>query len=125
MEDRQLTYYAALLQAKEAELISGLNNREGLATEAEPDFFDEIQRAADRALLIESLDRNSALLRSVRAARARIADGTYGECLRCEEPIAPKRLAAVPWAALCLHCQEAADLERAEREDALEFAIAS
>jgi len=123
MEDWQLRRYTAALQAKEAELIRGLNNRDGLATEAEPDFFDEIQRAADRALVIESLDRNSSLLRHVRAALARIADGSYGQCLRCEEDITPKRLAAVPWAALCLHCQEADDLENAERYEALEFAV--
>ena len=123
MEDWQLRRYATALQAKEAELICGLNNRDGLATEAEPDFFDEIQRAADRALLIESLYRNSSLLRHVRAALLRIADGSYGQCLRCEEDITPKRLAAVPWAALCLHCQEADDMENAERSEALEFAV--
>jgi len=30
-------------------------------------------------------------------------------CLHCEEDISPKRLAAVPWTAFCIQCQEMAD----------------
>jgi DnaK suppressor protein len=120
METWQFEKYAAMLRRKEVELIAGLNNRDGLTAEPEPDFFDEIQKAAEQAFLIENLDRGSALLRAVRAALARIADGSYGECQRCGEEIQPKRLAAVPWAAFCLPCQERADLECvANTEDAL------
>jgi DnaK suppressor protein len=36
-------------------------------------------------------------------------DGTYGICLCCEDPISVKRLQAVPWAELCLGCQERSD----------------
>jgi DnaK suppressor protein len=103
----------AVLRTKEAELMAGLKNREGLEAEPEAEFCDEIQRAADRALLIQTLDRSSSLLREVRAALARIHDGSYGQCLHCEEPISPKRLAAVPWASLCIRCQEEADREYA------------
>ena len=45
---------------------------------------------------------------SARALR-RIEDGSFGVCLHCEEDISPKRLAAVPWAAFCIQCQEIAD----------------
>jgi DnaK suppressor protein len=38
-----------------------------------------------------------------------MAGGTYGACLHCDDEINAKRLAAVPWAAYCLKCQEAAD----------------
>ena len=41
---------------------------------------------------------------SVKRALARIADGTYGECVRCGEEIAPARLEARPEAALCIDC---------------------
>jgi DnaK suppressor protein len=50
----------------------------------------------------------------------RIEEGTYGTCLRCDSEISLKRLKAVPWAAYCLACQEAADHEEseaAEREE--------
>jgi RNA polymerase-binding transcription factor len=41
---------------------------------------------------------------SVKRALARIEDGTYGECVRCGEDIAPARLEARPEAALCIDC---------------------
>jgi RNA polymerase-binding transcription factor DksA len=40
----------------------------------------------------------------VKRALARIADGTYGECVRCGGDIAPARLEARPEAALCIDC---------------------
>ncbi len=52
------------------------------------------------------LSRNASLLRELRVALNRIADGSYGTCVECEESIQPRRLAAVPWAARCLRCQE-------------------
>jgi DnaK suppressor protein len=39
----------------------------------------------------------------------RIADGNYGTCLECEEEIGQKRLQAMPWAVLCITCQDKAD----------------
>jgi hypothetical protein len=47
------------------------------------------------------------------AALKRIDDGEFGICLECEEPISPKRLAGLPWAGYCLHCQELRDSEEA------------
>jgi DnaK suppressor protein len=112
MNRQQTVDNQAVLRAKEAELMAGLRNREGLATETEAEFGDQIQRALDRAMVIDALDRNSALLREVQAALTRVEDGSYGLCLGCEEPISAKRLAAVPWAALCIRCQERRDRER-------------
>ena len=40
----------------------------------------------------------------------RLDEGTYGRCERCERPIAPKRIAAVPEATTCVSCQEALEL---------------
>ena len=38
--------------------------------------------------------------------------GQYGECVRCGEDINEKRLMAVPWATLCIRCQEETEKER-------------
>ena len=46
---------------------------------------------------------------SVKRALARIADGTYGECVRCGGDIAPGRLEARPEAALCIDCARKAE----------------
>lgn len=39
-------------------------------------------------------------------ALARMDGGDYGECGECGEKISEARLRAVPWATLCLDCQE-------------------
>jgi hypothetical protein len=49
-------------------------------------------------------------------ALARMADGSYGICMHCEEEIKPKRLDAVPWTKYCIRCQEAADRHEFEAE---------
>ena len=51
-----------------------------------------------------------------RIALARMTDGSYGTCLHCDEDTSPKRLAAVPWTAYCIKCQEAADRNEFEAE---------
>ena len=46
---------------------------------------------------------------AIRAALTRMAEGTYGLCRTCEEPIAPQRLAALPYATQCLICATQAE----------------
>lgn len=48
-------------------------------------------------------------IRRIDAALARIEAGEYGDCLACEEPIAPKRLASDPAATLCIACAQAGE----------------
>jgi DnaK suppressor protein len=43
------------------------------------------------------------------AALARIEAGTYGICEGCGKPIAAERLAAIPWARLCIDDQRRAN----------------
>src|SRR5579859_1809704 len=102
--------FRVLLEAKAATLIVALRNRDALSVDCETDEFDAMQRGAERDLAISNLDRDNAILKSVRAALNRLSHGSFGICLNCEQPISSKRLAAVPWAALCLKCQELADL---------------
>lgn len=114
MTKTELSKFKNTLEAKQAELVHLVSNREGIAIEKSPDALDEVQHAAERELAIRNLDRESNLLRNVRGALRRIHDGSYGTCLHCEEEISPKRLAAVPWTAYCIQCQELADKNAAE-----------
>jgi len=109
MNKTELEKYKKILEAKQAELSVGLRNRDEIAIEKTPDALDEVQLAGERELAIRNLDRDSNMLRNVRGALSRIADGSYGICMHCEEEIKPKRLDAVPWAKYCIRCQEAAD----------------
>ena len=116
MNQTELNKYKAMLEAKQAELSAGLRNREDIAIEKTPDAIDEVQLAGERELAIRNLDREANLLRNVRSALARIADGSYGICLHCEEEIKPKRLDAVPWTKYCIRCQEAVDRHEIDGE---------
>jgi DnaK suppressor protein len=112
MTKTELNGFRTALKNRQAELESSNRSRGDLAIETSPDELDRIQDSQERELAIGTLDRNSTRLREVRAAVSRIDAGTFGICAGCEEEIHPKRLAAVPWAAFCIVCQEAADRER-------------
>lgn len=116
MPQMEMEKYKRMLEAKQAELSIGLLNREDIAIEKSADALDEVQLAGERELAIRNLDRESNLLRNVRGALKRIADGSYGVCMHCEEDIKPKRLDAVPWTKYCIRCQEAADRHEIEAE---------
>jgi DnaK suppressor protein len=109
--------FQKILERKEAELVQVLRRRDGMAIEKSADQMDEIQCASERELAIRNVDRESNLLRQVRAALRRIHDGSFGTCIECEGAISPKRLAAVAWASRCIKCQEAADRLGWERTD--------
>jgi len=51
-------------------------------------------------------------LAEVEAALARLADGTYGECMDCGQAIPGPRLTAYPTARRCVACQEIAESQR-------------
>jgi DnaK suppressor protein len=123
MTQTEINKYKAMLEAKQAELSAGLRNRDDIAIEKTPDAIDEVQLAGERELAIRNLDRESNLLRNVKGALVRIADGSYGVCMHCEEDIKIKRLDAVPWTKYCIRCQEAADRHEFETEtgDSLEL----
>jgi DnaK suppressor protein len=101
--------FRTILTAKHAELARATGRRDGIAIERTPDALDEVQSAGEREMITRSLERESRLLRNVRAALDQIAEGTYGTCLECDEEISHKRLQAMPWATLCITCQERAD----------------
>jgi len=112
MTRTEVNKFRQALENIQAELGTGIRNREALTIESSPDDLDRIQNASERDYAMSNLERNSTRLRETNAAIRRIEAGTFGVCVGCEEDINPRRLAAVPFAPLCIVCQEAADLER-------------
>jgi len=45
-------------------------------------------------------------LTRIQAALDRIDQEIFGNCLRCEESISPARLEAMPYAIMCIYCQD-------------------
>jgi len=119
MTQAETKKYKEILETRQAELVEVLRNRDAITIEKSPDALDEVQNAAERELAIRNLDRESNLLRNVRAALRRIDEGEFGTCVHCEEEISPKRIAAVPWTPYCIACQEAAD--RAQEDGSEDF----
>jgi RNA polymerase-binding protein DksA len=83
--------------------------RKGAALEA--DFEEQaVQRENDETL--DELDaRGRRELQSIDVALGRIADGDYGECARCGEPISVARLRALPTAIHCVACADPKESE--------------
>jgi DnaK suppressor protein len=60
---------------------------------------------------IASVSRVLAILADVEGALARLADGSYGECIDCGAGIPYARLSAYPAAKRCVGCQEIAEAQ--------------
>ena len=58
---------------------------------------------------LELLERDESTLREIHEALERIANGTYGLCEGCGNPIFKERLKAVPHARNCIDCQRQAE----------------
>ena len=90
-----------LLKEISQQEILGKENT-GYATHMADDASEVYEQAKNLALR-EHLER---MLNQVEAALARLDAGTYGICEDCGEPIDPARLEALPYATLCLECQQ-------------------
>jgi DnaK suppressor protein len=112
MTTTKLKLLRRILENKRTELENGSSNREALAIDTSPEELDRIQHANNRDWAMSNLERESSRLREVRAALHRMDADRFGICGECEEDINPKRLVAIPWAALCIVCQEAADQDQ-------------
>jgi DnaK suppressor protein len=70
------------------------------------DIGDQSTADALADLNLAIVDRHVRELRDIEAARARIADRTYGVCVDCSDDIALERLRAWPTAKRCHVCQQ-------------------
>jgi RNA polymerase-binding transcription factor DksA len=92
--EQRLVELGQRLDAIEDELDSHHSpDWEELAVEREG---DEVLEATGNAGLAE--------ITQIRAALNRIADGSYGICARCGDPIAASRLDTLPWTPFCRRC---------------------
>ncbi len=69
------------------------------------DLLDLATMDADRGWTLRIRDRESKLIRKIKAALRRIQDGSYGECEECGEDISMARLQARPVTSHCIRCK--------------------
>ena len=104
--------HRARLLEKRTSVLAGLGTKcESLARMGRVAEDDQAQISHDEFVASRMNGLDYLQLRLVEEALDRLAAGDYGICLACDEPIAEKRLRALPWARYCVTCQENAGIE--------------
>jgi RNA polymerase-binding transcription factor DksA len=112
LTEQQLAHLKRLLDERETALRADLRRE---ASEQE-DFIDVATEAPDPGdasfanLAVDlgnaAVTRDLVELRAIDAARGRMNNGSYGECIHCETEIPYERLLVQPTADRCAPCQE-------------------
>ena len=95
------------LLAERELLINKLKGNDLSVDDSEtPDPVDLAVRNYSKNVMLAVSENESRQLTLIDEALLRLEDDEYGPCQNCENPINPKRLAAIPWARYCLDCQQ-------------------
>ena len=105
------------LLAQRASLLAQLSTLRGGTVGRAEASAEHFGRAEDSEAQVNSArdlefaldERETAELRLIDAALARVEAGTYGQCIDCGVEIPAARLHAAPMASRCITCQEKAE----------------
>ncbi|HXJ96572.1 MAG TPA: TraR/DksA family transcriptional regulator [Terriglobia bacterium] len=111
MAMRNLAVYRQNLETQRRRLAQSRWDSEAIEVQRVADSMDDTALENERHVALEACSRNAHLLAEVTEALRRMDAGAYGCCVECGEPISVRRLSAMPWARLCLKCQEEAERE--------------
>lgn len=109
-------YFKALLIGQLEELQRMADGTVSELRQFSAQCADPIDRSAldaDRSFTLRIRDRESRLIRKIKAALRRIEDGEFGECEMCGQDISLARLRARPVTTFCIRCKT--KLERREK----------
>ena len=115
MNDKQIEFFRARLQAQKDDLLSNAGEttehlRED--TSIVPDPADRATIEEEHALELRTRDRERKLLKKISQALSRLDSGEYGYCDETGEPIGLARLLARPTATLSLEAQQRRELKQ-------------
>ena len=112
LSDAQMKTIERLLAERETTLQEEVRAANEEASERPaalgPEVGDAVDVGADRlraGMAHVDKQRDQEELMAIDAARGRIVDGSYGECVDCGQPIPAERLKAHPTALRCVACQ--------------------
>ena len=115
MRKDRLTYFKKQLLEKQRQLVDEVGRTASYGKDADDDAIkdlgDQANTAYTREFFFELGNGDRRLLRDVVSALQRMDDGNFGNCERCGEVIAEKRLEALPFARFCIGCQRLAEEE--------------
>jgi len=121
MDKKTLEKFRKLLLTEKEKIIGGIQNltKENLSnsqTDAAGDLSHYSTHMADvgsdsfeRELALGLVSNEQEFLYKIDEALRAIDKGTYGSCEACSRPIKEARLKALPFAKLCISCQEKAE----------------
>jgi RNA polymerase-binding protein DksA len=117
-EDRQMEEIRDDLQRKRRaleimiETAKGQGRGETERSEITKDPYGTASLTHDDEMVADVAARRKRDLQRIDRALADLDAGRYGKCEDCDEPIAPKRLKALPFATRCVACQAATEQYR-------------
>lgn len=115
MEPDELAKYREILLDKREALLGQVASLDEVvansakATESSKSPLSIAENASDsyeQDFAFMSMESEEGLIRKIEEALQRIREGTYGACADCGDPIKTERLEALPFANLCVGCQE-------------------
>lgn len=93
------------LKARRAELAGEIAMIDDALDEPAPKDWEDAAAERQGDEVLQALgEHDAAEIRRIDAALARIEDGTYGECMKCGDPISEPRLKALPDTPFCKNC---------------------
>jgi RNA polymerase-binding transcription factor DksA len=101
---------AAVLAAKAAEIeaeiaaITVPMDSPGTTVQFGKRAGDSTAAAAEQLSRVGTHEQMVAIAADVARAREKFAEGSYGRCDDCGEPVGEARLEALPWAVRCVSC---------------------
>lgn len=102
-------YRQLLLELKQKLMKEVLVNQEASNESTDGDVLDLADQASDsydKDLANSLSETERARLQAVEKALHRVSEGTYGLCEDCAKPIPLPRLKVLPFAKLCVACQQ-------------------
>jgi DnaK suppressor protein len=115
MKKERLSHFKRKLEEKYQQLVEEVGKNvlygKGPEDDSIKDLGDQATSAYNREFHFELGNGDRRLLKEVVSALQKINEGGFGDCERCGEAIAEKRLEALPFARYCIECQRAAEEE--------------
>jgi DnaK suppressor protein len=110
MEQKKMKLFRETLLQKKQEILEAYNKNKTYGKEADEegaqDIADKASNSYTKEFLFSLSNAERELVNQVDEAIGRIDDRRFGVCASCEDEMNLKRLEAVPWARLCISCQE-------------------
>ena len=115
----EIRRFKRVLEDLKAELVYAVQNSlDRLVISQSADPMDQMRDLTDQEVDSRNISVLTTRLRSLESALRAIQEGRFGRCISCDSEIPKKRLEAIPWSTHCVRCQETAETQVVDHDDA-------